>query len=81
MAEAFTLAVLYKGEQKIFDAELRVMGYTHKIAININDAELLFEPDEERNYRAVVCEADINKNRIDIELIKLIAAELETNLK
>ena len=81
MAESFTLNVYYKGEEKIFDAELRVMGYTHKIAVNINDVEVLFEPDEERNYRAVVSDADINKNRIDIELIKLIAAELEANLK
>jgi len=81
MAEAFTLTVLYKGEQKILDAELRVMGYTHKIAVNINDLEVMFEPDEERNYRAVVSDIDINKNKIDIELLKLIAAELEANLK
>ena len=81
MAESFTLNVYYKGGEKIFDAELRVMGYTHKIAVNINDVEVLFEPDEERNYRAVVSDIDINKNRIDIELIKLIAAELEANLK
>jgi len=81
MAEFFTLAVLYKGEERQFDSELRVTGYTHKIAVNINGTEILFEPDEERNYRAVVSDADINKNRIDIELIKLIAAELEANLK
>ena len=81
MGEAFTLTVFYKGEQKILDAELRVMGYTHKIAVNINDLEVLFEPDEERNYRAVVSDTDINRKQIDVELIKLIAAELEANLK
>lgn len=81
MSEAFTLTILHKGEQKILDAELRVMGYTHKIAVNINDLEVMFEPDEERNYRAVVSDADINKKHIDVELIKLIAAELEANLK
>jgi hypothetical protein len=81
MAEFFTLTVTYKGEERQFDSELRVMGYTHKIAVNINGTELLFEPDEERNYRAVVSDIDINKKQIDIELIKLIAAELETNLK
>jgi len=81
MAEFFTLTVLYKGEERQFDSELRVMGYTHKIAVNINGTEFLFEPDEERNYRAVVSDIDINKNKIDIELIKLIAAELEANLK
>ena len=81
MAEFFTLTVSYKGEERQIDSELRVMGYTHKIAVNINGTEILFEPDEERNYRAVVSDADINKNRIDIELIKLVAAELEANLK
>jgi len=81
MAEAFTLAVLYKGEQKVFDAELRVMGYTHKIAVNINDTEILFEPDEERNYRAVLAEATIHKTTLDVGLIQLIAAELEANLR
>jgi len=81
MSEFFTLTVSYKGEERQIDSELRVMGYTHKIAVNINGTEILFEPDEERNYRAVVSDADINKNRIDIELIKLVAAELEANLK
>jgi len=81
MGEFFTLTVICKGEERPFDSELRVMGYTHKIAVNIDGTEVLFEPDEERNYRAVISDADINKNRIDIELIKLIAAELEANLK
>ena len=81
MPEFFTLTVLYKGEERQFDSELRVMGYTHKIAVNVNGTELLFEPDEERNYRAVVSEADINKKQIDIELIKLLVEELEANLK
>jgi len=81
MGEFFTLTVICKGEERQFDSELRVMGYTHKIAVNIDGTEVLFEPDEERNYRAVISDADINKNRIDIELIKLIAAELEANLK
>ena len=81
MAESFTLTVHYKGEERSFDAELRMLGYTHKIAVNINGAELLFEPDEERNYRAVLSEKDINKKDIDPELCQLIAAELEANLK
>jgi hypothetical protein len=81
MAESFTLTVHYKGEEKHFDSELRVMGYTHKIAVDIESTEILFEPDEERNYRAVISEADMNKKRIDTELIRLIAAELEANLR
>ena len=75
MAEAFTLVVNYKGKEYQLESELRVFGYTHKIAINLEGAEILFEPDEERNYRAVIPEG--SKIEIDIGLIQAIAKELE----
>lgn len=75
MAESFTLVVNYKGKEYQLDSELRVYGYTHKIAINIEREEILFEPDEERNYRAVIPEE--SKIKIDIGLIQAIAKELE----
>jgi len=81
MPESFLLSVKYKNEVKQFESELRVFGYTHKIAVNVNGTEIIFEPDEERNYRAVLHELDINKHKIDLELLKKIASELETNLK
>ncbi len=80
MAEPFTLTIFYKGVEQSYEAELRLMGYTHKIAVNIEGTEILFEPDEERNYRALLLEADMQK-KFDTELIRLIAAELEANLK
>ena len=52
MPESFLLSVQYKNEKKQFESELRVFGYTHKIAVNVNGTEIIFEPDEERNYRA-----------------------------
>lgn len=81
MAESFTLTILYKEVEQSYNAELRLMGYTHKIAVNIEGTEILFEPDEERNYRALLSDPDIHKKKIDAELIGLIAAELEANLK
>ena len=75
MAESFTLVVNYKGKEYHFESELRVYGYTHKIAINIDGEEILFEPDEERYYRAVIPEG--SKIEIDIGLIQAIAKELE----
>lgn len=81
MAESFTLTIFYKGVEQSYDAELRLMGYTHKIAVNIEGTEILFEPDEEQNYRALLSEADMHKKKFDTELIGLIAAELEANLK
>ena len=81
MPGSFLLSVQYKNEEKQFESELRVFGYTHKIAVNVNDIEIIFEPDEERNYRAVLTEPEINKKKIDIELLRLIAEELESNFK
>jgi hypothetical protein len=81
MPESFLLSVRYKNEVKQFESELRVFGYTHKIAVNVNGTEVIFEPDEERNYRAVLQESEINKHRIDPGLLKEIASELEANLK
>jgi hypothetical protein len=75
MAESFTLVVNYKGKEYQLDSELRVYGYTHKIAIHIEGEEILFEPDEERNYRAVIPEG--SKIEIDIGLMHAIAKELE----
>ena len=49
MAESFTLVVNYEGKEYQLDSELRVFGYTHKIAVNLVGGEILFEPDEESN--------------------------------
>lgn len=76
MAEPFTLVVSYKGKDYHLDSELRVYGYTHKIAINIKGEEILFEPDEERNYRAVIPDYEGSKTKIDIGLIQAITKEL-----
>lgn len=81
MPESFTLTIFHKGVEQSYDAELRLMGYTHKIAVNIEGTEILFEPDEERNYRALLSEPEIHNKKFDTELIGLIAAELEANLK
>ena len=56
MAESFTLVVNYKGKEYQVESEFRVFGYTHKIAINLEGDEILFEPDEECKYRAVIPE-------------------------
>ena len=77
MAESFILVVNYKGKEYQLGSELRIFGYTHKIAINIDGEEILFEPDEERNYRAVMPGHEGSKTEIDIGLIQAITKELE----
>lgn len=81
MPEPFLLTVQYKNEEKQFESELRVFGYTHKIAVNVNGVEVIFERDEEGNYRAILPDPDLKHKNPDPHLIKAIAEELETNLK
>ena len=81
MPEHFLLSVQYKGQEWQFESELNVFGYTHKISVNVNGTPIIFEPDEERNYRAVFPDPDNQKKKIDPALIRAIAEELESNLK
>ena len=76
MDETFTLVVNYKGKEYQVEGELRIFGYTHKIAINFEGREILFEPDEERNYRAVMPGYDVSRADIDIGMIQVITKEL-----
>ncbi len=77
MNEPFELPVTYKDKELLFPARLLILGYTHKFQAQVNGVELLFEPDEERNYRAVVAPEQMESNKIDGELLKGIAATLE----
>ena len=82
MAEQFDLPVEYKGEKRFFKATLNVYGYTHKFHVEVNGETIIFEPDEERNYRAVFNYNEIeNSKSIDIELIKKITKAIEEVVK
>jgi len=82
MDEEFELPVDFKGEQLLLKASLIVTGYTHKFSVIVNGQTVIFEPDEERNYRAVLSYDDISKKRnIEIELLKGIAAVIEQLVK
>jgi hypothetical protein len=79
MEEQFELPVKYKGEELMLNASLIFTGYTHKFSVDINGQIIIFEPDEERNYRAVIPYDDIGKNKpVDIELLKDITRAIET---
>jgi hypothetical protein len=81
MAEKFSLQIHYKNKDLGLPAELRVTGYTHKIAVSIGDVEVIFEPDEERNYRVVAADPLNTTTAIEPALLKLIVDELEKGLK
>lgn len=62
MMDIFELPVEYNGEKILFPAELMPMGFTHKIKVTVYGIEILFEPDEERHYRATILYAEIQKH-------------------
>jgi hypothetical protein len=54
MNEPFDLPVTFKSQQLYFTTQLLLLGYTHKFRVEVNGEEILFKPNEERNYRAVI---------------------------
>lgn len=82
MDDTFDIPVTYKNQELIFNSKLLQSGYSYKFEVDVNGNSVLFEPDEERNFRAII-DPSINHghNKIDVELIKLIAESLASILK
>ena len=60
-----------------FPAKFIPFGYSYKFEVDINGIAVVFEPDEERSFRAIVDPSIGNvHHRINVELIKLIADTL-----
>jgi hypothetical protein len=80
--EEFEISMEYKGEEKIFKSSLIVTGYSHKFNVDVEGQNIMFEPDEERNYRAVLNYEDIDKNKkFDVGLLKEISKKIEEMLR
>lgn len=77
MEEDFSIEVSYNGKVLAFPARLSAAGYIHKFLVVINGIEVIYEPDEERNYRAILHEPDkaLVKD-LDRELIALVGVQI-----
>ena len=81
-AEYFAIPVTYKCEERDFTSRLLMSGYTHKLEVQVDDHLILFEPDEDQNYRAILDETQLHKNsKIDIGLLQAIARVIESTVK
>ena len=78
--EAFDLPVDYQGRELLFPSRLSPMGYTYKIFVQVEGQEIVFEPDEERNLRAIV-EQGPGVKAIPVDLIRAVGASLEELLR
>jgi hypothetical protein len=82
MQEQFELPVILNSEELHFPARLLNYGYSYKLEVDIEGSTVLFEPDEERNWRALIAPEEINANKkISVALLKAIAFSIEEILK
>ena len=77
MNETFAIHVLYKGEELYFDATLLRSAYNFKIEVDVKNEKIIFEQDEERNFRAVIYPEKSELKKINVELLKAIVEAIE----
>lgn len=81
-SDALEIPVTYRNENLLFPAQVIFSGYTHKIQVNVNDQLFVFEPDEERNYRAIWDPTQLtNGPQPDVALLQRIAAVLDSVIR
>lgn len=86
MVEDFKIPVLYNNQRLNFPAQLVRYAYSYKIEVDVEGTKIYFEPDEERNWRALVGYEEIEVNRslnrnLNQELLKAIATSIEEIVK
>ena len=78
MTDPFVLTVHYKGKDIEFPAQFLRTGYSYRIQVDVYGKLISFEPDEERNWRALADATQHSHDKnITPELIHAIASSLE----
>lgn len=81
MTEPFFITVPYKNAEKQIELQLEVTGYTHRFKAMVDEIPVYFEPDEERQYRAVLmAEHAASGKSLDPVLLQAIAEILVKEL-
>lgn len=82
MVEDFKIPVLYNNQRFNFPAQLLRYAYSYKIEVDVEGTPVYFEPDEERNWRAMIGQEEVSVNRnLNRELLKAIASSIEEIVK
>ena len=80
MDEGFELPVVYKNKELLLPATFIKAGYSYKIRITVDGQPVFFEPDEERNWRAMV-DTETDKWKHDRGMLEAIIQSLDEYLK
>jgi hypothetical protein len=77
MNEPFLLPVVYQGTEYEFKARFERYGYSHRIAVLVDELTYTFEPDEEGGYRALAFSGETaSLVRVNTGLLVAIAKKL-----
>lgn len=77
MEEAFILSLTYKEQLCKLSAKFFRVGYIHQFHVEIGGRTLIFELDEERQYRVIDTNPD-SKNEIEPGLIEATIHKLSS---
>ena len=73
-----TLLVNFNGEELEFSVRMYAYGYSFRVEVLIGETVVIFEPDEEGSYRALVDVGKMEKNKsLSRELLQAVAIALE----
>jgi hypothetical protein len=74
MENEFILPVCFQGNDLEFPAQIVQLGYVVKLMVIIEGVTVTFEPDEERNWRAVIAYDDLMlEKKLKKELVEAVA--------
>jgi hypothetical protein len=78
--EPFELPVKINGATLMFPAKLVQMGYTYKIFVTVKKQQVIFEPDEERNFRAIIEDGSGSQN-IPVALLQAVGESIDRHFR
>lgn len=82
MTDSFDLPVCFNNQELSFTGHLLNYGYSYKIELDVYGTLVFFEPDEERNFRALIAPEELNTHKkISPELLEAIVQSLQLLLK
>ncbi len=62
--EELALPVTYKGKEYSFPLKIVPQGYVYRFVVQIDHAEIIFEKDDEGEYRAVLNKPDEHQGKL-----------------
>lgn len=82
MEDEFELPVTFDKQQLHFTTRLLNYGYSYKLEVDIEGTKVLFEPDEERSWRALISHEDVQADKkLNTDLLRAVTSAIEEVLK